>query len=595
MFKYLQLYKSTIFLKVIFVLSIAIIFFIGGITFKHITVLKNSSIWLNKSYEVNTELERLISYIKDAETGQRGYLLSRDDSYLQPYYVSKDLVKVSFDKVSRLTKNSRTQQSNLKKLLYYINKKQNYLSKSLYLIKQNKTDELELHNNLTEGKIAMDSIRYKIEDMMIAEKNLLNGRQKDYEDTMSYTPIFIYLTLLITLFLITSAFLKMNNDLSVLKKANNVLMVSNEANNLAEIVGNFGSWQLNIENNTYIFSDNEYRLLGHLPQEFEASLEAFLKFVHPEDLEFVIEKTKNMSVENNLPPFTYRIIRKDGQIRYFRGLGRIVENTSGQKTFIGTTSDVTEEIYDKKIIEDRNRELETTNKELTAFNYIASHDLQEPLRKIETFISRLVDKDFNNISEAGQQYITRIQSSASRMRVLIDDLLQFSRTNKAEKVFEKTDLNSLLENAKQELGQLIEDKNAIVENTELPMLNVIPFQIQQLFINLIGNSLKYSRENVTPLIKIKSSLIVAKDEELLPKTKDKFYKISVEDNGIGFEQEYANKIFILFNRLHNKNQFDGTGIGLAICKKIVENHKGYIFAEGHSNEGSTFTIYLPTT
>jgi signal transduction histidine kinase/CHASE3 domain sensor protein len=595
MFKYLQLYKSTIFLKVIFVLSIAIIFFIGGITFKHITVLKNSSIWLNKSYEVNTELERLISYIKDAETGQRGYLLSKDDSYLKPYYLSKDLVKVSFDKVSRLTKNSRTQQSNLKKLLYYINKKQNYLSKSLYLIKQNKTDEIELNKNLIQGKIAMDSIRYKIEDMMLAEKNLLNGRQKAYEDTMSYTPIFIYLTLLITLFLITSAFLKMNNDLSILKKANNVLMVTNEANNLAEIVGNFGSWQLNIENNTYTFSDNEYRLLGHLPQEFEASLEAFLKFIHPEDLEYVIEKTKNMSTDNNLPPFTYRIIRKDGQIRYFRGLGRIVENTSGHKTFIGTTSDVTEEIFDKKIIEDRNRELETTNKELTAFNYIASHDLQEPLRKIETFISRLVDKDINNISEAGQQYISRIQSSASRMRVLIDDLLQFSRTNKAEKVFEKTDLNSLFENAKQELGQLIEDKNAIIENTELPMLNVIPFQIQQLFINLIGNSLKYSRENVTPLIKIKSLLITANDEELLPKTKDKFYKITVEDNGIGFEQEYANKIFILFNRLHNKNQFDGTGIGLAICKKIVENHKGYIFAEGHPNEGSIFTIYLPTT
>jgi signal transduction histidine kinase len=431
--------------------------------------------------------------------------------------------------------------------------------------------------------------------MIIAEQDLLDERQKDYEDTMAYTPIFIYLTLLITLFLITSAFLKMNNDLSALKKANNKLMVTNEANNLAEIVGNFGSWQLNIDNNTYIFSDNEYRLLGHLPQEFEASLEEFLKFVHPEDLEFVIEKTKNMSSNTNLAPFTYRIIRKDGQIRYFRGLGRVVENASGQKTFIGTTSDVTEEIYDKKIIEDRNRELETTNKELTAFNYIASHDLQEPLRKIETFISRLVDKDFNNISEAGQQYITRIQSSASRMRVLIDDLLQFSRTNKAEKVFEKIDLNGLLENAKQELAQLIEDKNAIIENTELPILNVIPFQIQQLFINLIGNSLKYGKENVIPQIKIESSLITAKDEELLPNTKDKFYKISVEDNGIGFEQEYANKIFILFNRLHNKNQFDGTGIGLAICKKIVENHKGYIFAEGHPNEGSTFTIYLPTT
>jgi signal transduction histidine kinase/CHASE3 domain sensor protein len=595
MYNYLKLYQSSLFLKLIFVVSIAIIFFIGGVTFKHITVLKNSSIWVTKSYEVNTELERLISYIKDAETGQRGYLISKDETYLQPYYVSKDLVKISFNKVSRLTRNSRTQQSNLKKLLYYINKKQNYLSKSLYLIKQNQTDEVKLNNNLQEGRIAMDSIRIKIEDMMIAEKNLLRDRQKDYEETMSYTPILIFLTLLVTLFLITIAFLKMNRDLVDLKKANNVLMVTNEANSLAEIVGNFGSWQLNIENNKYHFSDNEYRLLGHLPQAFEASLEAFLKFVHPDDLEYVIEKTKNMTVDNNLPPFTYRVIRKDGQVRYFRGLGRIVENTSGHKTFIGTTSDVTEEVYDKKIIEDRNRELETTNKELTAFNFIASHDLQEPLRKIETFISRLVDKDFNNISESGQQYIARIQSSASRMRVLIDDLLQFSRTNKAEKVFEVTDLNELLDSAKLELGQIIEDKNATIENNELPSLNIIPFQIEQLFINLISNSLKYSRENVAPQIKINSSLIVAKEEELLPKTKDKYYKISIEDNGIGFEQEYANKIFILFNRLHNRNQYDGTGIGLAICKKIVENHKGYIFAEGHPNEGSKFTIYLPTT
>ena len=117
----------------------------------------------------------------------------------------------------------------------------------------------------------------------------------------------------------------------------------------------------------------------------------------------------------------------------------------------------------------------------------------------------------------------------------------------------------------------------------------------QLFTNLIGNSLKYSSENVTPSIVINSSLIVSQSEPLLPKNKDKYYKITVKDNGIGFEQEYADKIFILFNRLHNKNQYDGTGIGLAICKKIVENHKGYIFAEGNPNEGSLFTVYLPTS
>lgn len=589
-----KIYKSSIFLKSIFVVSIFAIFFISAITFKHISLLNNSSKWVTHSYDINLELERLMSYIKDAETGQRGFLITKDSTFLVPYITSKKKIDRSFAMVKSYIKNNPAQEDNVRKLQFYINKRQNYLSVSLHLSLNKSLSDKELKKKLIIGKETMDSVRSQINEMILLEKKTLKGRELYYKDTIKVTPVFVYVTLLITLLLISISYMRITKDLEKLQISNNSLVVLNESNNLAEIVGSFGSWQLNIDTKEYTFSDNSYRLLGFEPKAFFASQENFMKYIHPDDLSSFRDASSKMLENGSMAPFTYRAIRKDKKVRYFRTTARIVTNKSGEEILIGTTSDVTEEVLASLSLEQQNIELEASNKELVAFNYVASHDLQEPLRKIQTFVSRLADKEYENLSDTGKEFMTRINNSVERMRILIDDLLQYSRTTKIEKVFESTDLNDLFENAKSDLLQSIEEKSAVIKSDKLPVMTVISFQIQQLFVNLIGNSLKYSKADTIPKIKILCKKVIASEEELLPKkTKDKFYKITFTDNGIGFEQEYAEKIFILFNRLHNKNEYVGTGIGLAICKKIVENHKGFIFAQGKPNVGATFTIYLP--
>jgi PAS domain S-box-containing protein len=257
----------------------------------------------------------------------------------------------------------------------------------------------------------------------------------------------------------------------------------------------------------------------------------------------------------------------------------------------------------------KNQELESQNNELASFAYVASHDLQEPLRKIQAFTSRILAKEEQNFSEAGRDYFARIRSAATRMQKLIEDLLSYSRTNSFNLVLKPTDLNTVLAEVKKNLMYDIQEKNVLIESTELPVLNLVSMQFHQLLLNLIANSIKYSRPDIRPHIKISACLLTTSDVSAaaagVPTShsdwpedndpSDKYWKISVEDNGIGFKQEYAERIFELFQRLHGRAEYDGTGVGLAICKKIVQNHNGFINACGQPGVGATFAIFLPAS
>jgi PAS domain S-box-containing protein len=295
-------------------------------------------------------------------------------------------------------------------------------------------------------------------------------------------------------------------------------------------------------------------------------------------------------------------VRKDGSTLWAYTVITALHN---ERNDIIGFSKVTRDLTQRKLAEDRlkmyaeqleqkNRELERSNSELSSFSYVASHDLQEPLRKIQAFGNLIQQRDVANLSDTSKDYFDRMVKAAVRMQNLIDSLLEFSRTTTARKNFENTDLNVLLDEVKKELGHRIEEKKAVIESSHLPTLTIIPFQFRQLLSNLISNSLKYSREEVTPVIEIKATYVKAKElnEKAALPGKD-YFQFTVADNGIGFEQEYSEKIFDLFQRLHGRNEYTGSGIGLAICKKIVENHHGFMRAESEQGKGATFYFFIP--
>ena len=260
-------------------------------------------------------------------------------------------------------------------------------------------------------------------------------------------------------------------------------------------------------------------------------------------------------------------------------------------------SKVTRDLTEKKLSDDKltayMSKLELQNSELEQFAYVASHDLQEPLRKIQTF-SELIRENYDDRAFV-DRYFDKLDKSARRMAELVKSLLNYSHLTKDSDQAQTTDvnLNTIIDEVKQDFELLIEEKHAIITCEMLPVINGSHIQLGQLFANIISNSLKFS--TASPIVKIRSSIVEKSQIPSAPKNLavQKYQMITLEDNGIGFDDQYRKTIFSLFKRLHGKQEYSGTGIGLALCKKIVENHKGFISATSALGAGTKLSIYLP--
>ncbi len=362
---------------------------------------------------------------------------------------------------------------------------------------------------------------------------------------------------------------------------------------------NYGTWEYEFASNKTDFSSGMFRLYNKAAfQDDEMNgleHEFFEDAIAEEDRERVKTIIDQLKEHGGSQVFDFKIILNDGKEKSLQSIAKVIHDIDGNKLrMIGTTYDITQLKQYERELKSKIRDLDRSNKELEEFAYVASHDMQEPLRKISTFCEILEDRFSEQLSTEGVNYLRRMSTASNNMRFLIDNLLSFSRLTRGNQPFEKTDLNVLLSEVKTELELKIAESETIIRYDKLPMLEVNPSQIKQLFSNLVGNAIKFRNPEKICEIDIQTEKLGRQaKQELGLNVNRTYYRISIADNGIGFEPEYANRIFQIFQRLHGKSEYPGSGIGLAICKKIIDNHAGMIYASGKPLGGSTFTVILP--
>ncbi len=363
--------------------------------------------------------------------------------------------------------------------------------------------------------------------------------------------------------------------------------LKNSQRNLAKAqkMAHIGNWNWNINTNQLSWSGEIYRIFELNPESFDSGFEAFLSQVHPDDRDFVNESVKKALNKKKPYCIDHSIILPDNSQKIVRNQAEVVLNSDGKAVkMMGTIQDITDikkaEENQKMLIE----ELKRSNNELQQFAYVTSHDLQEPLRTIASFTQLLEKRYKDRLDSDADEFIEYIVEAAKRMQILINDLLDYSRVSTRKKEFKLTHTEEVLKNVISNLRVAIDENKSLITSDPLPDVYADSGQLSQLFQNLIGNAIKFRKSEIPPKINITAR----KDKE------NNEYIFSVSDNGIGFEPQYKDRIFTIFQRLHTREKYSGTGIGLSVAKKIVERHGGQIWAESEYGTGSTFFFTLPS-
>jgi signal transduction histidine kinase len=592
--KFLGFYKNSQIFRIALGIAILVVCYIASVFYSQMQQLNRSVEIISNSNETQLELEKLLSIISIYETNLRSYVITKDESYIQNRFLSRGEIELHIKNLRKLASYNAFRTKDIDTLKRLIDYRFELFRETVTIAKAKKVDVSELNAKLLESSDCTEKMRAFVYRTINRERIKVKYHNSNHRFELQDSITSAFLLVILSLLILWLSFNKMRVDIATMTKANDELKFLNYSFHNAEKIAGFGHWKYNLETNRYTFSDNFYRLMGVDPEKERPGIKDLAKYVHPDDRE-VVMKTHYDSLENmESSSITCRYILPDGTMRYIKAVGSFTRNSKGQQVKIGVNYDITE-LYCKTLeLEENNKELKSINEELESFNNIVSHDLQEPLRKIQMFISRLEEDEIKLLSQHGKDYFTKIRLAANRTQNLLIDLLNYSRTVKGVKAFEPIDLNELMRQIVQELAGNIEEKKAEIIIGDLPEITGIRFQVEQLFVNLISNALKYSKQDVPPVIRINTEKIASRQTHSgQPVSDQDYFKIVVLDNGIGFQQDYAAKIFHLFQRLETDSKYSGTGLGLAICKRVVDNHNGFIKVKATPEVGAKFSVYFP--
>ena len=541
--------------------------------------------------------ERLLRHLLGMESARRGFLITGDEALLRGYEDAQAEIIQCFNTLKGLVESSPQQAGQLNQLRELLNQSFALQEQEIEMRRVSGEKAADALFGSRQTEVTTRKIRRLLVEAEGAEREQLVHQSERTEDLGRNTTFVVIAGGAITVMALVSAATMILRDLTARYRAEEAL--AQEHNLLSSIINALpisvyvkdvkGRFILNnTAHREYLGLEDAHSIEGKTVADYYSPSTA-ARF-EADDREVV---TKGTPILNREEPVTWPI--DSGREAWLETNKVPLRDTDSKIVgLVGSSSDITERKQAEERLQRFAEKLERSNAELQNFASVASHDLQEPLRKIQAFGDRLLAKCGPQLSEQGRDYLARMQNAAMRMQGLIQDLLKLSRVTSRAQPFEPCDLRAIVADVLSDLEVMIEQSRARIEVSGLPTISADPVQMRQLFQNLIANAIKFHKPGEVPEVSL-AGRIFQVQEHLIPGAEpgDSVCQIHVDDNGIGFEEKFAEQIFVVFQRLHSREEYEGTGIGLAVCRKITDRHGGTIVAKSSEGHGASFIVTLP--